>query len=93
MSKVGSEVPEDVRVIPATFTRLELALVILYIVFGGFFIWYLLENFINYYETGESVWGLPKPVVGSLLLAIEWIIACLTVFTIYYIIIKRKLKR
>jgi len=93
MSEVESKIPEDVRVIPATFTRLEFLLIILYIIFGGFFVWYLVKNFIDYYEIGESLWGLPKPVAGPLILAIEWVIASFAVFAAYYIIIKRKLKR
>ena len=92
MSEVESKIPEDVRVIPATFTRLEFLLIILYIVSGSFFVWYLVENFINYYEVEENVWGLPRFIAGSLMIAIEWIIVNFTVFIIYYTIIKKKLK-
>ena len=84
MSEAESKIPEDVRVVPATFTRLEFLLVIFYIIFGGFFVWYLVKNFINYYETGESMWGSPKLVVGPLILVIEWIIANFAVFAVYY---------
>uniref|UniRef100_A0A7C5TGK6 DUF4282 domain-containing protein n=1 Tax=Ignisphaera aggregans TaxID=334771 RepID=A0A7C5TGK6_9CREN len=92
MTEARSQIPEDVKAISATFTRLEFLLVILYIVFGSIFVWYLVENFINYYGMEESVWGLPRFVAGSLMIAIEWIIVNFTVFAIYYTVIKRKLK-
>jgi hypothetical protein len=92
MSEREVEVSRDVKVISAIFTRLEFLLATLYVIFGGFFVWYIIENFTNYYGAEETLWGLPKPVAGALILAIEWIAVNLLVFAIYYIVVKRKLR-
>jgi len=82
--------PPDVDAIPANLMRWEY-LLIAYLVFASYLVWYVSENLLVW-EPGESIWGLPKPVAGALMIALTWIILNFMLFAVYYLVITKRVK-
>ncbi|GEM_PF-1256226 len=85
-----SSTPPDVDAIPASLMRWEY-LLIAYLVFASFLVWYVSENLLVW-EPEESIWGLPKPIAGALMIAITWIILNFLLFATYYVAITKRIK-
>ncbi len=88
-SKQGSsDISSDVEAIPASLTRWEYLLFI-YIIFAGLLVWYVSENLLVW-QPEENIGGLPKPIVGALMISITWIIVNFVVFILYYRFLKKR---
>jgi hypothetical protein len=86
----GSGNSPDVDAIPANLMRWEY-LLIAYLAFASYLVWYVSENLLVW-EPEESIWGLPKPIAGALMIALTWIILNFTLFAIYYLVITKRVK-
>jgi len=84
------KIPPDVNAIPATLMRWEYLLLV-YLVFASFLVWYITENLLVW-EPGESLWGLPKPIAGVLMMSLTWLIVNWVVFIAYYIVMKKRIR-
>lgn len=85
-----SSTSSDAEAIPANLMSWEY-LLIAYLVFASFLIWYVYEHLLIW-EPGESVWGLPKPIVGALMISITWIVLNFLLFAAYYVVITKRVK-
>ncbi|MEM4452635.1 MAG: hypothetical protein QW182_05475 [Thermosphaera sp.] len=80
----------DVDAIPSNLMRWEYLLIV-YLVFASFLVWYVSENLLVW-QPEESVWGLPKPVAGAMMISITWIILNFLLFAMYYMVITKRIK-
>lgn len=85
-----SSTQPDVDAIPAGLMRWEYLLIV-YLVFASFLVWYVSENLLVW-EPEESMWGLPKPIAGALMISITWIVLNFLLFGTYYIVITKRVK-
>jgi hypothetical protein len=80
----------DVDAIPANLMRWEY-LLIGYLAFASYLVWYVSENLLVW-EPKESIWGLPKPIAGALMIALTWIVLNFVLFVTYYVVITKRVK-
>lgn len=85
-----SSTPSDAKAIPANLMSWEY-LLIAYLAFASFLVWYVYE-YLLIWEPEESMWGLPKPVVGALMISITWIVLNFLLFATYYAVITKRVK-
>jgi hypothetical protein len=78
----------DVDAIPANLMRWEY-LLIGYLAFASYLVWYVSENLLVW-EPEESIWGLPKPIAGALMIALTWIVLNFVLFVTYYVVITKR---
>jgi uncharacterized BrkB/YihY/UPF0761 family membrane protein len=86
----SSDISSDVEAIPASLTRWEYLLFI-YMIFAGLLVWYVSENLLVW-QPEENIGGLPKPIVGALMIPITWIIVNFVVFILYYRFLKKRIR-
>jgi len=80
----------DVTAIPATLMRWEYLLIV-YLIFACFLVWYISENLLVW-EPEASMWGLPKPIAGVIMMSITWLIVNWVVFIVYNIVMKKRIR-
>ncbi|MEO3992781.1 MAG: hypothetical protein QN229_00465 [Desulfurococcaceae archaeon TW002] len=85
-----SSTQSDVNAIPAGLMRWEYLLIV-YLVFASFLVWYVSENLLVW-KPEESMWGLPKPIAGALMISITWIVLNIVLFVTYYVVITKRVK-
>jgi uncharacterized membrane-anchored protein YitT (DUF2179 family) len=60
-------------------------------IFAGLLVWYVSENLLVW-QPEENIGGLPKPIVGALMISITWIIVNFVVFILYYRFLKKRIR-
>lgn len=85
-----SNTSPDIEAIPVSLMRWEY-LLLAYLAFASFLVWYVSENLLVW-EPQESIWGLPKPIAGALMIAITWIVLNFLLFVVYYVVITNRIK-
>jgi len=86
----SNNLSSDVDAIPANLMRWEY-LLIGYLAFASYLVWYVSENLLVW-EPEESIWGLPKPIAGALMIALTWIVLNFVLFVTYYVVITKRVK-
>lgn len=80
----------DAYAIPPGLMRWEY-LLFAYLVFSSYLVWYVSENLLVW-EPKESIWGLPKPIAGALMISLTWIMLNFILFVVYYVVITKRVK-
>jgi uncharacterized membrane-anchored protein YitT (DUF2179 family) len=60
-------------------------------IFAGLLVWYVSENLLVW-QPEDNIGGLPKPIVGALMISITWIIVNFVVFILYYRFLKKRIR-
>ncbi len=64
---------------------------IVYLVFATGLVWYVSENLLVW-EPTNGLLGLPKPVVGALMIASTWLVMNFLVFGVYYSVLRKRIR-
>jgi hypothetical protein len=80
----------DVDAIPAGLMRGE-RLLFIYTIFAAFLVWYVSEKLLVW-EPNGGMWGLPKPIVGAIMISATWLLLNWVLFVAYFIVIRRRVK-
>lgn len=81
----------DAYAIPANLMRWEYLLIIISLSFASYLVWYVTQNLLIW-DPNSSMWGLPKPIVGAIIISLTWITANFILFAIYYTVITKRIK-